>query len=136
MKSVSLTIPEGVRVIGKNAHGFGIRVWENVKNIVLPEGLEVIDDNAFCGFKNLEEINLPSTLVRIGDNAFTNCSSLANVAFPEGLKEIGKSAFSGMAGTAVSCTGKSIFVFSGDTLFPRSKPAGNSGPDRKKTGKA
>jgi hypothetical protein len=45
-------------------------------------------------------------------------------------------AFSGMAGSTGSCTGKSIFVFSGDTLFPRSKPAGNSGPDRKKTGKA
>ena len=96
--STSLTIPEGIKIIGKNTLGFGIRKWENVKTIVLPEGLEVIGDNAFMEFKSLEEVHLPSTLTKIGNYAFYRCTSFSKVDFPDGLKEIGKSAFSDNSG--------------------------------------
>ena len=95
MNSDSISVPEGVKVIGNNAFMTGIREWNQVKCVYLPEGLRVIGDEAFSGFSCLEEVSLPSTVVHIGDEAFQNCAALKKINFPEGLITIGKSAFSG-----------------------------------------
>ncbi|CAJ1949965.1 unnamed protein product [Cylindrotheca closterium] len=65
-------------------------------NIGLPEGLQLIDDEAFL-FCFLKEVALPSTMRIIGVQAFANCSFLREVNFGEGLKVISDRAFCGCA---------------------------------------
>ena len=57
----------------------------------IPEGVEVMEYNAFYGQTNLRRIHLPSTLREMGDNAFIHCS-IESIEFPEGMTEIPGSA--------------------------------------------
>ena len=64
------------------------------KEIVVPEGVTEIGENAFKDAnKSLESVVLPSTLVKIGEYAFTYCEHLKAVKIPESVKEIGERAF-------------------------------------------
>lgn len=60
-----------------------------IKNINLPEGLEVIEADAMASCENLEEIVIPSTVTRIDSGAFANCPNLWKVTFIDGIKKIG-----------------------------------------------
>lgn len=65
-----------------------------LEEILLPEGLITIGDNAFQYCTNLRKIHFPSTLEKIGANAFNGCVSLDHVVLPESVYEIGSGAFS------------------------------------------
>ena len=54
-----------------------------------------IGDTMFKGCLNMQEIVLPNNLVKISNNAFWDCSSLTSVAIPNGVTEIGEWAFLG-----------------------------------------
>ena len=66
-----------------------------IKNIVLPEGVENINKYAFYGGNALTSIKMPNTMKHIGDEAFKGCSSLASINIPNSLTDIGKDAFDG-----------------------------------------
>ncbi len=61
-----------------------------LKEIVLPDNLEEIDDCAFYEAKLLEEISMPSSLKRIGQYAFWYCEKLKTdpLILPNGIKTI------------------------------------------------
>lgn len=61
-------------------------------SFTVPEGVERIDEYAFCN-ADIEEVILPSTLTEIGEYAFYRCSSLPGVTLNEGLRVIGSNAF-------------------------------------------
>ena len=65
----------------------GIRI----SSIVIPEGVSLIDQNAFVGCP-LVNISLPSTLKRIGGGAFSGHHA-KNIILPPNLSVIGGSAF-------------------------------------------
>ncbi len=65
------------------------------KEIVVPEGVTEIGEDAFYDAKNtLEKVVLPSSLMKIGKSAFAFCQKLTAVELPKGLTEIPNSAFS------------------------------------------
>lgn len=64
-----------------------------VTEIIIPEGVTEVKDNAFIMYKSLTELTIPSTVIRIGKNAFFECSNLETVEFSEGLEEIDDYAF-------------------------------------------
>ena len=68
-----------------------------ITKVVLPEGIEKINQYAFANLTGLEEIVLPSTLESIEYGAFYGCSSLKKVSFSgeNNLKIISQSAFEG-----------------------------------------
>lgn len=84
----SFTAPKTVKVICDNAF-----YQTSVKNVVLPEGLEIIGNSAFWSNKTLQSINLPSTLLSVGEYAFQYCSELDNIVIPDGITHIGADAF-------------------------------------------
>ena len=47
--------------------------------VIIPEGVEKIDGNAFLYCDKLEEVKLPSTLKEIGEGAFAYCPNLKEV---------------------------------------------------------
>ena len=85
----SVTVPDGVRVIGREA--FRGMAW--ITDITLPEGLEKIGANAFKGCRQLKNINFPDSLKMIGDFAFHRCHSLEAVTLPNTVESLGKGTF-------------------------------------------
>ena len=61
--------------------------------IIIPEGVTEIGDEAFYDNLNFDRISLPSGLKRIGRAAFYGCSELLKIDFPDSLKELGQSSF-------------------------------------------
>ena len=55
-----------------------------IKTVELPEGLEVIGEDAFRE-STIEEVAIPSTVKEIGENAFTFCNNLKKIEIKEGV---------------------------------------------------
>lgn len=59
-------------------------------NIVIPEGVEIIESLAFKECK-ISSVIFPDSLKRIGEKAFCDCQQLSYIDFGNGIKEIGNS---------------------------------------------
>ena len=73
--SIELILPEGLKVIDNAAFG----LCEKIEVLILPNSLTTIGDEAFTGDKNLRSLFIPSSVNKIGDMAFvglTNCYSI------------------------------------------------------------
>ena len=64
---------------------------KNVKKIIIPEGFEILNHNAFNNCPLLEEVILPESLEIILSGAFSYCSSLREIKLPSNLKELSNS---------------------------------------------
>ena len=71
----------------------GKTLYFGCKTSVIPDGVEVIAEQAFEGCLGLEEIVLPPSVREIGNHAFDRCENLSRITLNEGLTEIGGSAF-------------------------------------------
>ena len=71
-----ITIPEGVKRIGKGAFE-GCR---NLKTAVLPENLQVLEDWCFSG-AGLTSVDIPKGVESVGRGVFSGCVSLSKVTF-------------------------------------------------------
>ncbi len=63
-------------------------------SITVPEGVEIIGSNAFANCK-VSSINLPDSLTEIEDRAFAYCTNISTITIPQNVKSIGEYAFSG-----------------------------------------
>lgn len=99
----TITIPESVEVIGKNAFAntayyndesnwndgllyIGncfISAKADITEIALKEGTKVIADSAFLNCSGLEEVTVPDSVTNIGDYVFSGCVNLRNVNLPD-----------------------------------------------------
>jgi len=68
-----------------------------VTQIILPDTLRFIGDEAFTGVKNLEEIQLPEGLEYIGARAFKGLKKLKHITMPSTVAAVGANAFEGCA---------------------------------------
>lgn len=84
----TIIIPEGIKIIGRACFA-----GTNVEEVVLPEGIETIDSDAFNFCTKLRKINFPETLKVIGHGAFKGCFFLETVILPKTMKEISDYAF-------------------------------------------
>ncbi|MCQ2597709.1 MAG: leucine-rich repeat domain-containing protein [Treponema sp.] len=64
----SVSIPDSVRVIGKDAFKNCI----NLKEVILPDGVEEIQEGAFEGCRGMQKIVLPTSIRKISAQAFTD----------------------------------------------------------------
>lgn len=72
--------------------------------VVIPDGVVLIDDNAFQGAR-VSEVTIPRSVTRIGDYAFIKCTGLTSITIPDSVMSIGDHAFESgliMRGTAGS----------------------------------
>ena len=63
-----------------------------VKTLSMPEGMTTIGKNAFYFFY-ITSLTLPSTVTTIGENGFDACSKLTEVTIPDNVTTIGANAF-------------------------------------------
>lgn len=64
-----------------------------ITEVVIPEGVEVIQSNAFAYLTALEKVTLPSTLTKISASSFVGCTSLRTVVGLENVQFVNVEAF-------------------------------------------
>ena len=80
-----------ITIIGEHCLNYS----SGIREVVVPEGVEELDDDAFESMFAMEKISLPSTLRRIGPRCFMNDFALEELAIPDLVTEIGEGAFGG-----------------------------------------
>ena len=87
----SVTIPEGIKVIGELA----FRKKSNLKTVELPSTVEIIGRAAFEGCSSLQQIVLPDGIKSIKTVAFYGCNSLKEIVLPGSLQSFESDSFEG-----------------------------------------
>lgn len=86
-----VVIPDGVTKIGDDAFA----ECQNLTSIVIPDGVTEIGYAAFAACINLENVEIPSSVEVIRTYAFTLCENLTSIIIPEGVTKIEDFAFDG-----------------------------------------
>ena len=92
----TVTIPstyKDEKVIGIRGNVFKNMIF--LKEVNLPNTIEVIRGGAFKDCKSLVSINLPTEITEIKGNTFEGCTSLKSIKIPDGVTRIGGHAFYG-----------------------------------------
>ena len=112
----SVTLPATLDFVGYGS----FKECHNLKTVVIPEGIDSIQPQAFMHCDSLTEITIPSTVTRIDSETFAFCENLETVNLPEGIKLIDDQAFLGCKSlksltipTTVETLGASVFQGSG-----------------------
>ena len=67
----------------------------NLKKLMLPNSITIIDEGAFSNCTSLSTLKLPDSLTSIRRGTFEQCTSLTSLIIPDGISEIGPTAFAG-----------------------------------------
>lgn len=83
---------KNIKVI--NTNYFTKEEKQLIKEIVIPDNIKEIGDEAFSDCKNLTSITIPSSVKYIGEFAFLWCVKLKEIRIPTGVKELHHGVFS------------------------------------------
>lgn len=70
-------------------HKILVKGNSGLEEYTVPEGTEVIGNDAWGNMYKLKNINLPNGLLEIESLAFSGCMGLTTIQLPSTLKEIG-----------------------------------------------
>ncbi|WP_426350054.1 leucine-rich repeat protein [Alloiococcus sp. CFN-8] len=87
-----VVLPESLEVIGDEAF---YAVAKNLTSVTIPDSVTYIGDYAFYGAVNLVELKIPNSTTYIGEAAFYNASSLTTLVMGNSVEIIGNNAFYG-----------------------------------------
>lgn len=108
---------KGTPVVNADTLSIAAATFENqqMSSIILPNNLEFIEPETFCGCKSLKHISLPPTIKIIGENAFSY-SGLESINIPNSVLTVEDKAFSlcenlskVKIGNSVKCIGEEAF---------------------------
>lgn len=85
----SVVISEGVTSIAGSAFHY----CTSIENVSIPNTVTYIGQSAFRGCTSLKSISIPNSVTEIEGYAFSDCSSLVNVVIPDSVTEMGWGAF-------------------------------------------
>jgi|BioPla2DNA2_1021312.scaffolds.fasta_scaffold14718_4 hypothetical protein len=95
----SIIIPDGISGIEDRAFG----EWASLEKVVLPKSIKKIGNYAFGACASLKEINIPENVREIGPGAFSGCKSLKKITIPKNVQNVSSSAFSGCESLVIHC---------------------------------
>lgn len=107
------TLNAGISVTGTAVLGVDhtSRIPEQTTSVVIPEGTEIIGDDAFSDCKWLRHIILPHSIKYIGNFVFQYCVYLHDITIPQNVEYIGDGTFEDCGSLA------SIIVEVGNTKY-------------------
>lgn len=107
----TLTFREGTKVIcNDNISSYQV---SGIKNVVLPDSVEIIEPRAFYGFYGMQTFKFSKNIKSIGRRAFDECHDLIDVDIPDGIELIDEEAFH-------SCSQlRFVHIGKGDTYIGR-----------------
>ena len=98
----------------RNDDSPAVQKKDNVKKVVIEDGVTSIGASAFYSCKSLTSITIPDSVTSIGFTAFYACSSLTSITIPGSVTSMERSAFE-------FCTGlKSVTISDGVTSIGES----------------
>lgn len=100
-KSKVVIIPEGSVTIEGFSFSAKREKTENLEEVILPEGLKIIEKGSFFGCKKLKTVEIPKTITDVSTLAFYGCD-LSELSFSL-LKEESQLEASGEQAFAKSC---------------------------------
>ncbi len=86
-----IVIPEGVKIINKCAFS----LCYGLTKVIISDGVMTIGEHAFALCTNLTSIILPNSITEIGDTAFIHCKKLNSIIIPASVTNIDNSIFIG-----------------------------------------
>ena len=86
-----IIIVDGVAGIGCSA----FYECKNLEKISIPKSVKFIEGHAFSGCRNLKFVSIPNGMQNINGGTFRDCSSLESINIPHTVKSIGNCAFEG-----------------------------------------
>ena len=89
-KEDTVTLPKYI-----NENSYFIYWMRGVRNVIIPDGVAVITEDAFNWCISLISIVIPDSVTYIGYSAFGNCSGLTSITIPDSVASIGNWAFNG-----------------------------------------
>ena len=87
----NMVIPDSVTMIGENAFSS----CENLTFLKIPGSIVSVPDEAFYFHNNLTSVIIQNGVKSIGKMAFYGCEKLSNIVFPDSIMSIGEHAFEG-----------------------------------------
>ncbi len=81
---VSVTLPDGIRYIGKSA----FEDCENLAEINLPDSIEYIGQYAFDCCYALKKVHIPAAMENLENFSFGSCYSLEEIVIPSNIDKI------------------------------------------------
>ena len=108
----TVSVPDGIEIIAEEAFADN----SYIKKLKLPSSLEQINYAAFSNCSSLSEVTIPDSVTSIGTAAFTNCSSLKSFSLGANTKDLGTGVFVGCSALS-SVTGNNYFSFSNGVLY-------------------
>lgn len=86
--STDVVIPNNVIEIGAQAFS-----GTGVKSVTIPDGVKSIGKSAFWNCTSLTNITIPNSVTSINYGTFFNCISLTSIKIPDSITSIGEQAF-------------------------------------------
>lgn len=89
---------------------------EQIKRVIINEGITNIGDYAFSGCDKLTKVYIPDSVTIVGHYSFSYCTALSDISIPNYVTDIGTCAFQ-------NCTGLTNFImpdsvnFLGEAIF-------------------
>ena len=81
---------------------------ELIKDLVIPEGVEIISDYLFYGLSHIQSVEIPNSVTSIGDRVFYSCSGLTSVEIGNSVTSIGERTFQSCSGLTSVEIGNSV----------------------------
>ena len=81
---------------------------ELITELVIPNGVTSIKNNAFFGCSGLTSVTIPNSVTSIGENAFYGCSKLTSITIPNSVTSIESYAFFECYGLTSVTIGNSV----------------------------
>ena len=94
-----INLPNNINMIGKKAFSG----CSSLNSINIPDGTSVIGNYAFEGCESLTSVVISDSVTSIGWDAFSGCKSLTSIVIPKGITSIGASAFEGCSSLTIYC---------------------------------
>ena len=91
-----------------NSDPYGYEDCEEIKKVIINNGVTELCDGAFEGCSNLETVEIRSGLKRVGENAFRFCPSLKTITV-----DAGNTAFKAVDNVLFSKNGKKLLTYPG-----------------------
>lgn len=89
---------------------------EELTELVIPDDVKNIGDDAFSGCVNLTSVIIPDGVENIGGSAFKNCSGLTSISIPNSVTSIGLSSFENCVGLSAVNMSKSVVSINYDAF--------------------